>query len=256
MRPSSRALALAPLLVSIGVAACSLVLSVDGLGGEGTAPISGSDTAVDSRDPTVDSRDPPIDVTADDPIEETTRDTSIDDGLVDAGSDVAEDGAFDDATFVPCARCPLTALYRTTTIASPTPQVLPFLEIANAGTEDQPLADVTIRYWYTINGDRPQQHHCDFAKMGCSNAVFSFVKLAVPHATANYYLEISFLASAGTVGAGSNSGEIQNRINKDDFSSYQQTDDWSFDATKASLTAWDHVTIYRKGALVYGTEPP
>ena len=40
-----------------------------------------------------------------------------------------------------------------------------------------------------------------------------------------------------------------------DQSNYTETGDYSFDPTKTSFTDWDHVTLYRNGVLVWGTEP-
>lgn len=40
-----------------------------------------------------------------------------------------------------------------------------------------------------------------------------------------------------------------------DQSNYTETGDYSFDPTKTSITDWDHVTLYRNGVLVWGTEP-
>jgi len=45
------------------------------------------------------------------------------------------------------------------------------------------------------------------------------------------------------------------RFAKSDWSNYNETGDYSFDPTKISFTDWNHVTLYRNGVLVWGTEP-
>jgi cellulose 1,4-beta-cellobiosidase len=54
---------------------------------------------------------------------------------------------------------------------------------------------------------------------------------------------------------GGQSGEIQTRFAKSDWSNYTETGDYSFDPTKTSFVDWDHVTLYRNGVLVWGMEP-
>jgi endoglucanase len=51
------------------------------------------------------------------------------------------------------------------------------------------------------------------------------------------------------------SSETQARFAKSNWSNYTETGDYSFDPTKISFTGWDHVTLYRNGVLIWGTEP-
>src|SRR5206468_3211841 len=80
-------------------------------------------------------------------------------------------------------------------------------------------------------------------------------KLATAVTGADYYLEVRFAAGAGSVAAGGNTGEIQNRFSKTDWTNYNEANDYSFDPTKTAYADWSHVTLYRNGALVWGTEP-
>lgn len=131
----------------------------------------------------------------------------------------------------------------------------PHFRIVNRGDEAVPLSELTLRYWYTIDGDKPQQFHCDYAQVGGSNISGRLVKLDEARSGADYYLELSFSPAAGSIAAGGNSGEIQTRINKTDWTNYNERDDYSYDGSKASFTDWDRVTLYRNGTLVWGTEP-
>lgn len=127
--------------------------------------------------------------------------------------------------------------------------------IVNRGSEAVPLSELTLRYWYTIDGDKTQQFYCDWAQIGAANLSGSLVKMAEAKPGADYYLEVTFTPGAGSIAAGSNSGEIQTRFNKTDWTNYSESDDYSFDGTKKSFADWDHVTLYRNGTLVWGTEP-
>jgi hypothetical protein len=134
-------------------------------------------------------------------------------------------------------------------------QIKPHLNIVNSGPTSVPLSELTVRYWYTINGDKAQNYFCDYAVVGCANVTGAFVKLASAVTGADYYLEVRFAAGAGSILAGGQSGEIQNRFAKADWTNYNQADDYSFDPTKTAFADWTRVTLYRSGSLVWGTEP-
>lgn len=133
--------------------------------------------------------------------------------------------------------------------------IKPHFRIVNKGADPVPLSELTIRYWYTIDGDKAQTFNCDYATAGCSNLNGKLVKLDSSVTGADYYLEVTFKPAAGQVEAGGNGSYIQTRINKNDWSNYNESNDYSFDGTKTSMTDWDHVTLYRNGKLVWGVEP-
>jgi cellulose 1,4-beta-cellobiosidase len=114
-----------------------------------------------------------------------------------------------------------------------------------------------IRYWYTREGAANQVFWCDYAGItgSCSNVTGAFVQVNPARTGANFYLEVGFTAAAGAVTAGGQTGEIQARFNKSDWSAYTETGDYSFDPTKTSFADWTRVTLYRNGVLVWGTEP-
>ncbi|CAM4392309.1 glycoside hydrolase family 48 protein [Paenibacillus tarimensis] len=134
-------------------------------------------------------------------------------------------------------------------------QFKPHLRIVNTGTKDVPLSELKIRYYYTIDGDQPQTFNCDWATVGCSNLSGNLVKRDEAVEGADYYLEIGFAAGAGSVAAGADTGEMQIRINKNDWSNYSEADDFSYDPTKSAFADWNKAALYHNGKLVWGTEP-
>jgi len=136
-------------------------------------------------------------------------------------------------------------------------QIKPHFNIVNAGTSAVPLSELKIRYWFTREGTQNQSFWCDWAMItgSCSNVSGTFVQINPARSGADFYLEVTFAAAAGSITAGGQSGEIQTRISKSDWSNYTETGDYSFDPTRTAFADWNRVTLYRNGVLVWGVEP-
>jgi peptidoglycan/xylan/chitin deacetylase (PgdA/CDA1 family) len=150
-------------------------------------------------------------------------------------------------------------MYNSGTAAS-TNSIGPVIRLTNQGTTAITLSTVTIRYYYTVDGDKAQNYYCDYAVMNPGNTVETsnitgkFVKLAAPVTGADYYLELGFTSAAGTLAAGS-TVDIQSRFAKTDWSNYTQTGDHSFNSSATSLVDWNYIMAYVSGTLAWGTEP-
>jgi alpha-L-arabinofuranosidase len=137
--------------------------------------------------------------------------------------------------------------------ASPLAQ--PAFRIMNTSGASVALSGLTIRYWYTTDSPQTQQFKCDYAKVGCANLAGSFLSLTPTTSTADNYVQLSFTAGAGSIAAGANSGPIEIRFNKSDWSSYNQTNDFSWNAQMTSFRPASTVGLYQDGQLVWGSEP-
>ncbi len=149
----------------------------------------------------------------------------------------------------------LKVQYRTNDTNPGDNQIRAQFRIVNDGEERVDLKDVRLRYYFTVDGDKPQQFHCDYAAIGSGNVNGSFAKLDEGLPGADYYLEVSFDPGAGSLAPGTDSGEIQVRFNKTDWSNYSESDDFSYDGTKTSYVDWERVPAYLNGTLVWGLEP-
>ena len=118
-----------------------------------------------------------------------------------------------------------------------------------------PLSQLTIRYWYTVDGTPSQSAAIDYADVGAVNVSRTFVQLPVARPPADFYLELGFAAAAGSLAGNGAFTGLQARFNKNDFTPYNQSNDYSFDATKVAFADWNRVTLYRNGVLAWGTEP-
>ncbi|WP_439709787.1 cellulose binding domain-containing protein [Thermoclostridium stercorarium] len=77
--------------------------------------------------------------------------------------------------------------------------IMPRFRIYNSGNTSIPLSEVKLRYYYTVDGDKPQNFWCDWASIGSSNVTGTFVKMDGATTGADYYLEIGFTPQAGTL---------------------------------------------------------
>ncbi|PWW36124.1 MULTISPECIES: glycosyl hydrolase [Paenibacillus] len=132
--------------------------------------------------------------------------------------------------------------------------VSPKFKVVNTGNSAIQLSDVKLRYYYTIDGEEAQSFWSDWASIGSANVTSKFVKLATPVAGADYALEVGFTSSAGTLNAGQ-SAEIQARFSKNNWSNYNQANDYSFKASSTQFANNEQVTGYINGQLAWGIEP-
>lgn len=132
--------------------------------------------------------------------------------------------------------------------------ISPRFKVVNTGDSAIQLSNVKLRYYYTIDEEKAQNFWCDWASIGSANVTGNFVKLETPVAGADYYLEIGFTSSAGTLNPGQ-SAEIQARFAKTDWSNYNQADDYSFKASSNQFVNNEQVAGYMNDQLVWGIEP-
>lgn len=147
----------------------------------------------------------------------------------------------------------LTAEYATSGSATGS-QISHTIQLTNTGTTPVPLSAVTVRYWFTSGSDSALQYACDYVPLGCANVKGTFGTVSPAVTGADHYLEIGFTGGAGTLYPGDDTSTLQSRISASDYASLPQSDDYSYRAG-TSLAAWDHVTVYYNGKLIYGTPP-
>ncbi|MGC4065230.1 MAG: cellulose binding domain-containing protein [Polyangiaceae bacterium] len=142
------------------------------------------------------------------------------------------------------------------------PSLHPHLEISNVGAEAVNLSELEIRYYYSIDAapNTLEQVWLDYATLG-SKKVIGTTKYnytggpAAPPVDADHYLSVTFATEAGQLQPGHDTGELQYRVNKIDWSNYDQTNDQSFDSSKLAYADSWRVALYRNGTLVWGVTP-
>jgi endoglucanase len=149
----------------------------------------------------------------------------------------------------------LTVSYRCCDSNSSSSGIRAWFQVQNTGKVALDLSRVKLRYWYTVDTEQPQTFVCDYTKLGAANITGSFVKLDPPRTNADCYFEMGFTSGAGKLGTGAGTGDIQIRIYKNDYSPYNQSDDYSFDPKLLSTGPNPKITAYVDGKLIYGAEP-
>ena len=138
--------------------------------------------------------------------------------------------------------------------ASPHPQ----FRIKNKGTGQIDVSKLEIRYWYKYDGVlKTEQSYVDWAGIN-GTAITDKVNISIVSwifSMQDRYLKVTFKLGAGQLGNGANDYlEVNTRFNKNDWSRYDQSNDWSF-VSYTSFKEWEKVTVYYNGVKVYGREP-
>ncbi|WP_445670961.1 cellulose binding domain-containing protein [Paenibacillus sp. FSL P4-0502] len=147
----------------------------------------------------------------------------------------------------------LTLQYRAGDTNATDNQIKPYFNIKNNGTAAVNLSDLKIRYYFTKDSNQTLNSAIDWAQVGNNNIQVAFADYTGTNA--DTYVELSFTSAAGSIPAGGQSGDIQLRIYKSDWTNFNEANDYSFDATKTAYTNWDKVTLYQSDALVWGIAP-
>ncbi|WP_182914229.1 cellulose binding domain-containing protein [Paenibacillus sp. 1011MAR3C5] len=133
--------------------------------------------------------------------------------------------------------------------------IKPFLKIVNTGATAIPLSELTVRYYFKREAAVAQNLTIDYAVIGKTHITGSFYTMGSPTATADAYLELGFLAAAGSVAALGDTGVIKVRINNSNWSNFNEANDYSYAPSMTSFADHDKITLYHNGNLVWGTQP-
>lgn len=128
--------------------------------------------------------------------------------------------------------------------------ISPYIRIVNKGSEAVSFEDITVRYWFTSEDSNDLNFWCDWAQLGSQ-----FVKGTYGTLGSLNYLEFSFDAGAGVLAGAQNSGPIHTRLAKVNWSSFNETDDYSYSEGLSDYAVNEKITVYLNGNLISGVEP-
>ena len=133
-----------------------------------------------------------------------------------------------------------------------TNQIGTHMKLVNEGNLPVDYSPLTVRYWFSSEGDKPLVYTVDYADLGGSNIRSTFVRES--RAGTDTYLKMSFAPTLGQLNPLSSNGIIQQRINKNDWSNFNEANDYSYRPAGA-LAENAKITAYLNGTLIYGQEP-
>ncbi|WP_024834596.1 cohesin domain-containing protein [Ruminiclostridium josui] len=134
-------------------------------------------------------------------------------------------------------------------------------KVTNTSGSPINLADLKLRYYFTQDENKQMTFWCDHAGYLSGNnymdvtskvsGTFNEVSPAVTNA--DHYLEVALSSDAGSLPAGG-SIEIQTRFARNDWSNFDQSNDWSY-TSAGSYMDWQKIAAFVGGTLVYGSTP-
>lgn len=129
-----------------------------------------------------------------------------------------------------------------------------YLELDNLGNIPLQYSDLTLKYWFTSDGDAQLNYSVDYAFLGMENIYGQFKKMSYELPNTDTYFELSLDSELGKFYPLSSSGNIQIRINKSDWSAFSETNDYSYNPSQSFVTN-EQIAVYYQGELIFGEEP-
>ena len=133
--------------------------------------------------------------------------------------------------------------------------LFPWFKITNTGDVPIPLSDISARYYYTADGNKKQRFWCDWFSKGDTGMVTGKFSTVVSDAgNIDSCFEVGFKSGNIMLQPGE-SVEIHIRIAKEDWSDFNQENDYSFNRSAKTYVAQNRVPGFVKGKLVWGNDP-
>ena len=131
--------------------------------------------------------------------------------------------------------------------------IKPDFEIVNRLGYDVPLAEVRLRYYYSLEAADAETYQCFF--LLAQNNCTAEVTITFGGDATNHYFDLTFPDNAFSITARGGTTElISLGITKEDFSHYDQTNDYSF-RPEPGRTTQENITLYVNDVPVWGIEP-
>jgi cellulose 1,4-beta-cellobiosidase len=154
-----------------------------------------------------------------------------------------------------------------------TGSIHPHFAVVNRGKKTVPLAQLTLRYWYTADGTATgsdyQQTQLDYAEIsrltsGRTTVVLSTAAVKPAETGADTYLQVGFMGP-DALGPDQmdvdhmplvSTKQIEVEVHWPGYNpKYDESNDYSYDGTKTTYADWPKVTLYQNGTLIWGVEP-
>ncbi|MDW7691695.1 LamG-like jellyroll fold domain-containing protein [Flammeovirgaceae bacterium SG7u.111] len=132
--------------------------------------------------------------------------------------------------------------------------IKPYIQLVNNDEVSVDLQEITVRYWVTMEKFSGARVDIHYAELG-NQVNAAYVELEEPRDNALGYVEYSFDSGTGVLDPINGTGVIQSMIANTDWKQLDESNDYSYQTGASSYQLNDHITVYRKGQLIWGTEP-
>ncbi|MDQ2087630.1 cellulose binding domain-containing protein [Herbivorax sp. ANBcel31] len=134
--------------------------------------------------------------------------------------------------------------------------IQPEIQIINTSNEPINLSEVKARYWlmHETGVDSNLIVYWTNCQGGEDNVQLSSVMISAERVNSNQYVEIAFNEQAGYLEPGE-SVNVLFGFNANDWSTFNQHNDHSFDQNASSFIENERITIYSNNSLIWGEEP-
>jgi cellulose 1,4-beta-cellobiosidase len=156
----------------------------------------------------------------------------------------------------------LSVLYKVNSSQVMTPYISCEFSIRNASSTPVAVSDLKLRYYFTDEYHLPFSMTIQWSHISTSganqtlNVSYTFGTISPAVTGADSYVEFSLSSSYSMVSM-NESADFSWQMNGPDQAKdvYTQSNDYSFDASKTSLTAWNHVVLLQNGGVAWGVPP-
>jgi len=153
--------------------------------------------------------------------------------------------------------------YKVVTADAMSPYMQCELYVVNAGPNTFAISELKARYYYTDDVKTTMQFTLNWKHIGTTGAniddltVTQTTMAMVPTKTnADTYLEFGFSSGTQSTISAGQSLAFSWRFNPQDQNlKFNQTNDYSFDASKTTQADWSHVVVLHNGTVVWGATP-
>lgn len=120
--------------------------------------------------------------------------------------------------------------------------------------QDINLANLVIRYFYTLQGDYGQVYHIDWASIPVNSITGTFVPIGIGYKQANYFFEVGF---TGGLLQTHHTAYINARLHTNRHNDFFQSENFSFAGQPAIAhhIYWENIEVFYNGVLIWGRGP-
>jgi hypothetical protein len=132
-------------------------------------------------------------------------------------------------------------------------EMTPWYKIVNGGSTALNWTGIEVRYYFVRDaaGATYRSGNLVYPNNLQNNLTITIVNVSGD----NFYAKMTFSGTSEVIAAGATTGECKQTIYEDNAASPNQSNDYSFDATKTAYAPWTKMVVLYNSVVVSGTAP-